>query len=234
MNIVARPVLQLMLIYYVSRYSIGDDFAQDILVKVTFYQSITTVMMGVPLTFLNDQAFGTLSLALVSPVARSKLFVCRVFGQFKNVIVSGLACFLYVVIAEPAAIDTSKVLHYVLLYFVAICSGTSFALAIGVITLLVKDWQPPMSVGTGLMLGTTGAIIPLAVFPSVLQGVFRIIPLTNVNLALDSLSDVDVWDNIAVGMAGEMIVCLFWLIMGYLGFRYVLSLNERVGIFDHD
>lgn len=189
-------------------------------------------LYGISMTVGNERQFGAMSYLLGSPAPRAPLFLGRAFFHI-------LDGFITVLVALPIAIlifnlDISEVNLFLLLCCLVLLSITTTGLGfiMGTISLLSRDgWMFTNTLGQLLFLfiGVNFAVDQL---PRFLQPISSYLPMTRVIMSARMALEGAGWADVTGLLAGEILVGLTYIIIGYTLFRLVERASMSTGSLD--
>lgn len=178
-NVLILPVLHVVMLSLTGRFA-GDLAGADTYVKgMAIYSMIFILLGGILQCFYYDRIFGTISLIFASPSSRLVVYLSRGLLHYPNgllVVVSALFFAWLLLDLDLSAVTWITLVCSVILIAV---SCTSFALLMGTVSVLLRDWFVLMSGATGLFLTLTGVVIPTDSLPPFLREVGQLLPITH-------------------------------------------------------
>ena len=231
-NVFFRPMLNVVMFSLVGRFVGHPEAAQKYVLGMALFSIAEIVMSGVIQTFSYERGFGTLPLIYASPASRFWSYAARAGMHYPN----GLMSFALSVIfgAVFLGFDYSQLnwLSFFVAVFVVTLSSTAYALFIGNIALIYRNWTAIYSFSSSVLLLLTGVLIPVDVLPLPLQAVAQLLPLTHglegFRAAfrggdLSALADPLLWE-LAIGFA--------YVIIGFASFRFIEEAARRTGMIE--
>ena len=97
-------------------------------------------------------------------------------------------------------------------------SSMAFALCIGVLAIVVRDWLVISAAGSGLLIVFTGVVIPVDELPLFLPYVGDVFPLTHGVAAFREAFDGADLASVGADLAWELTVSICYVLLGYLLF----------------
>ncbi len=226
-NVVIRPVLLLALFAIAGKFALGGEMARAYILGMSLYP-VPLLMMAMTQTFHHDIRFGTFSITLGTPANRFMVYGNRAVFHVPNTILAVVVSLLFAkgfLDLETFNADWGAV---ILAVAVVIFSSAAFALFMGNIIMLLRDWVGPFWIAVGLIMGLSGAIVPLDSLPAALEALGRALPLTH---SLEVYRNAFDGNGPAVypGLLRELAVGLGYLGAGHFFFLGVLAKMRRDG-----
>ncbi|MEA2640029.1 MAG: type transport system permease protein [Chloroflexota bacterium] len=231
-NIVARPMLNVAMFSLVGRFAGHPDAAQRYVLGMALYSIAEIVTGGVIQTFSRERASGTLPLLYCSPASRWWSYAARAGMHYPN----GLIAFTLSVAfgAIFLGFDYSRT-NWPLLIIAVLAvtlSSTGYALLIGDIALLYRNWTAIYSLSGSALLLLTGVLIPLSALPPPLQAVAQILPLTH---GLEAFRAAFAGGDLAAvtdALAWELILAITYGLIGFASYRWIEETARRTGMIE--
>jgi ABC-type polysaccharide/polyol phosphate export permease len=199
---------------------------------MALYATPVIIMGGITQTFANDYMYGTLSLSLATNVNRLRLYAARSLVHLPNGVLSLVTALAFAWAVMD--LDTSRAQWTAIapIAAVLIASSAAFALFLGDLVLVQRDWLVPYTAGLGLTLSLTGVIVPLSELPPVLHQVGEALPLTHSLHAFRAAFDGAALGDIAPDLWREAVVGIGYGVAGYLWFKVLEAQARRTGNFE--
>jgi ABC-2 type transport system permease protein len=231
-NIVARPMLNVAMYSLVGRFAGHPEAAQRYVLGMALYSIAEIVTGGVIQTFAYERTFGTLPLIYCSPASRWWSYAARAGMHYPN----ALICFALSVAfgAVFLGFDYSRT-NWPLLgasVIVVTLSSTAYALLVGNIALLYRNWTAIYSFAGSALLLLTGVLIPLTVLPAPLQTVALALPLTH---GLDAFRAAFAGSDLSIAadaLRGELVLAAAYGAIGFASFRWIEETARRTGMIE--
>ena len=231
-NIVARPMLNVAMFSLVGRFAGHPEATQRYVLGMALYSIVEIVTGGVIQSFSYERGFGTLPLIYCSPASRWWIYAARSGMHYPN----GLVCFVLSVTfgAIFLGFDYSRTNWALLVIAVIVVtlSSSAYALLIGNITLLYRNWTAIYSFAGSAILLLTGVLIPVSVLPVPLQALAQILPLTH---GLEAFRAAFAGADITVAtdaLLWEIAIALAYGVVGFVSFRLIGEAARRTGLIE--
>ncbi|MFH1622635.1 MAG: ABC transporter permease [Candidatus Omnitrophota bacterium] len=207
----------------------GGDYFSFVLVGLAFIMFLGPAMTGLSEAMRGEQVMGTLEAILVRPISIATLIVSIPFYGF---LFSLIRCVLIVIMGIFLGAEFVRV-DIILLLLILIPSIISL-ISIGIVStsfiIVFKRGDPLGFVLGGLLPFLGGFLFPVHLFPSQIQFISRLIPITYSLRALRYLLLTDmpisfIWSDIMALLCFCLVLFPFSLIV----FRFALSKAARDG-----
>jgi len=193
----------------------------------------TNGVSGISMTVGNERQFGAMSYLLGSPAPRAPIFLGRALFHI-------LDSFVTVAIALPVAtwifhLDMANTNFFLVLLCVFITSFTTSGMGfiMGSVSLVNRDgWMITSTLALSLYI-LAGANFPVASLPAFLQVVAYSLPMTRGIMAARAALDGANWVSIAPLLAGEIVIGLIYIVVGYAMFRLLERKSMVSGVLDN-
>lgn len=231
-NVFLRPVTRIILFSLLGRFAVGSDKAQFLIIGLVVQQLSGVLMSGMSLSFGNEISYRTLPFLYASRVNRMENMLSRAVLHVPNallVVVSGLVAAWAIVGLNMGTVNWPG---FILSVLIITGSMTGFALLNGVIALPSYAVLGPFGdtgiIGT-ILFTLTGAIIPINIFPSVIQEIAKLLPITNGLLAVRATFSGAPLIEVYGFLLRELITGLVYLAIALIAFQLVERWAKRTG-----
>jgi ABC-2 type transport system permease protein len=189
-------------------------------------------MGGVTLAIGDERQWGTLSYVLGSPAPRSPVFMGRAFYYIVDGFVTALLGFA--IAAGIFGLDLTKVNLILLMSCSLLIAITSSGLGFlfGSISLVTRDGWMILSTFLSFLYILVGVNFPVTSLPLVLQKLSWGLPLTRGIMAARLVMDGAGWSSIRALLAGEALVGLVYIFIGYFFFLFLEKRSMHSGTLD--
>ena len=225
------PVFSMLLFIFLGNYVGLNDPVYIVIGNILLLPSLNGVM-GISMTIGSEKQFGALSYLLGSPAPRGAVFLGRAFFH----IVDGA---IAVLIALPIAILVFKLdLSQTNFLLVTMCvllisiTATGLGFIMGVVTLLSRDgWMITSTLALAFYV-LIGVNFPIELLPPALKSISLALPMTRgIQAARLALTGAQ-FSELSSLLAGEVLVGLIYIVIGYTLFRLVERLSFKSGMLD--
>jgi ABC-2 type transport system permease protein len=231
-NIVARPVLMVMMFSLTGRFARGEDAAIAFAIGLTAYGVANLLLGGIMQGFYYERAFATLAIVFTSTGSRLQSFLCRGVMHWPNALLSVAISLLGVRFILGIEFEGANWIAVAVAFALMTTSTTLFALFLGNLCIPIRDWQAPYGVTQIAFLGLTGAIIPREVMPIGLEQVGAFLPITHALTAVRAALGGEGIAEISHQLAMEAAVGLAYGVAGYLLYRLSEAYARRTGAYE--
>lgn len=189
-------------------------------------------MGGVTLAIGDERQWGTLSYVLGSPAPRSPVFMGRAFYYILDGFVTALLGFI--IAAGIFSLDLSNVNIILLMVCSLLIAVTSSGLGFlfGSISLVTRDGWMILSTFLSFLYILVGVNFPVASLPVMLQKLSWGLPLTRGIMAARLVMEGEGWTAISSLVAGETLIGLLYIFIGYFFFMFLEKRSLRSGTLD--
>jgi len=210
---------------FIGKFVGFDDPAYIVIGNILLMPTING-LYGISMTIGNERQFGAMSYLLGSPAPRAPLFLGRAFFH----IIDG---FITVAVALPIAIlffdlgfKQINLLLLALCLIILTVTTTGLGFIMGTISLRSQDgWMFTNTLGQLLFI-LIGVNFPVENLPAFLQPVSNYLPMTRGIMAARMVLQGAGWDAVSGLLAGEILVGLVYVLIGYTLFR----IEERASL----
>jgi ABC-2 type transport system permease protein len=232
-NVAFRPMLNVAMFALVGRFAGHPDAAQRYVLGMALFSIGEIVTSGVIQTFSYERSFGTLPLIYSSPASRWWAYAARAGMHYPN----GLLSFTLAVVfgALLLGFDYSQTNVPTLLISVAVVtlSSTMYALLLGDLALVYRNWTEIYSFGSSALLLLTGVLIPLEALPLPLQAVGQVLPMTHGSVAFRAAFAGHALPGApAEALIVESALAVAYGLVGLIAFRFVEDRARATGMIE--
>lgn len=189
-------------------------------------------MGGVTLAISDERQWGTLSYVLGSPAPRGPVFMGRAFYYILDGFVTALLGF--VIAAGIFGLDLSTVNIFLLMACSLLIAVTSCGLGFlfGSISLVTRDGWMILNTFLSLLYILVGVNFPVTSLPALLQKLSWGLPLTRGIMAARLVLAGEGWSAISSLIAGEALIGLIYIFIGYFFFMFLEKRSMHSGTLD--
>jgi ABC-2 type transport system permease protein len=222
-TMLGKPVFQIVFFTFLGRFSgVADD--RYFIVGGAVQASAIAGVFGMAMSLANEREFGTLASVLATPAPRAPLF----FGRTLPIIANGV--FISTVVLAAGFVGLGLRIPVAALPAVAAAvvvtatSGVMFGLALGSVSMRVRDLWVGSNLAYALMLLLCGSAVPRSALPAWLAAAGQVLPFTHGIAAARAFA---AGTGGAAGQLGvEALVGLGYAVLGY-GLLRVFELESR-------
>lgn len=189
-------------------------------------------MGGITLAIGDERQWGTLSYVLGSPAPRSPVFMGRAFYYIVDGFITALLGFI--IAAGIFSLDLSNINIFLLMICSLLIAVTSSGLGFlfGSISLVTRDGWMILSTFLSFLYILVGVNFPVASLPLMLQKLSWGLPLTRGIMAARLVMEGEGWSAISSLVAGEALVGLIYIFIGYFFFMFLEKRSMQSGTLD--
>jgi ABC-2 type transport system permease protein len=226
------PFFSMLMFLFMSKFAGLSDPIYIVIGNILLLPSLNGVS-GMSMTIGGEKQFGALSYLLGSPAPRIPLFAGRAFFHI-------LDGFTTVLVALPIALlifhlDVSGTNFWLVGLCVLLISitATGMGFIMGTITLISRDgWMITSTLQIAFYV-VIGVNFPVEMLPPVLRAFSYALPMTRgIQAARLALAGAR-WANIAPLLLGEVLIGLFYMLIGYGWFRLMERISLKNGVLDN-
>ena len=231
-NIFLYPILTVTMYSIVARFALDPEAVQRQALGIAIYSMVSVVVGGITQSYLYDRSGGTITYLFASPVNRLKHYLSRAVLHYPNALLASTAALFAAWGVVNLDFDMVDWGGYIIALLVTAASITALGQFLGVFVIVVREWQHVFGVAVAALLAFTGVIIPLTVFPSGVQEVFKLLPMTNGMLAIRSAFAGSTFDTIYMTILREFLTGFIYYAAGFIGFVVFERVARRTGTLD--
>jgi len=223
------PLSQLLFFTLLGIYATGEESSHFYVIGNAVHAVAVSGIFGVPMSIGEDRSLGTLPYMFGVPSSRLFIFSGRALfhvfdGAFGIIISMTLGVMLFGLDLSQANLPTLMV--------VILCTALStcgFGLLLGSLSLITVNSLFVGNTFYFVLLALAGVNIPLEALPTWLQTISLTLPITRGLIATRQV--IDGADFMAVSglLAGELLVGLWYAVLGYVLFRVIEVQARRMG-----
>jgi ABC-2 type transport system permease protein len=214
-SVIVNPMANVLIYGLTGRFALGSRAAEPFLVGMTAYAVTAILVGGIIQGFYYERSFGTLSVLFLATGNRLSLYFGRGVLHFPNAVVC-VSASVGAATALGVNFDHAEWAGVVLSYGVMAGSVTLFALCLGNLVIMFREWSIMLAfVQTGLIT-LTGVVVPREELPSFLQKLGDVMPLTHGVQALRTSVDGSSLGSVADELAAELAIGLIFAVVGFI------------------
>jgi ABC-2 type transport system permease protein len=228
-NLLLMPVASIILYSVLGRFAIDPEAAQYYALGVAVHAMPFILIGGILQTYSYDKEMGTAAFMYVSPVNRFLYFLSRPVCFYPNALVAFTIALTTVWLVVDVDFGLVNWAGFILAVLVTAASLAAFAQFISIFTIVTRDWMNAMALTVGIILVLTGIIIPITVFPPVVQEFSRILPLTNGLSVIRATFAGAPLAEVYLTILREALTALVYFTIGFIGFTLFERVAKRIG-----
>ncbi len=231
-NVFVTPILYIIMFTLTGRFAGNPEAAEGYIIGLAGYAIPAIINGGIGQSFSYERMFGTLAFLYGSAANRLLNYFSRgVFHYLNGIIVATFALFMAWAVIDLELADADWLALGCSVIAIAVAC-TCFALFMGNIALVFRDWIIVSTATNGLLISMTGVVIPREELPGLLGEVGHVLPLTHGLVAFrEAIAGAglgSVWENLLL----ELAVALGYAVAGYLAFRAIEVQAKRSGAYE--
>jgi ABC-2 type transport system permease protein len=226
---VIMPLNQILFFTLLGSFATGKDSTNFYVIGNAIQVAAISGIFGVTFSISGDRWEGTLSYLFGTPANRLTLFVGRAFmyvidgmlGVFIGLGWGVLLLNLDLRQADPGAL--------VLTILITTFSTSGLGLLLGCLSLMTRNVMFVNNSVYFLLLGFSGANVPIASLPIWMQNISNVLPLTRGIAAARKIIAGGDFDSVASLILGEFLIGGMYVFLGYTFFRWFEFQAKRRG-----
>ena len=222
----------MVLFVFIGKY-VGLDDPIYIVIGNILLMPASSCLSGISMTIGNERAFGAMSYLLGSPAPRAPIFLGRaLFHILDSFITVAIALLVAVWIFHFNMAEINFFLVF-LCIFITSCTTSGMGFIMGSISLVNRDgWMITSTLSLSLYI-LAGANFPVTSLPAYLQVVSYSLPMTRgIMAAREALAGAG-WAIVSPLLMGEIVVGIFYILIGYAMFRWLERKSMVNGVLDN-
>ena len=230
-NVFLRPVLLIALFVLVGRFANAEDAAERYAIGMAAIAMPNIVIGGITQSFNYERQFGTLWVLFASSGSRTATYLSRGVLHYPNALLSAATALLagWALFGVRLGDADWAVLPAAILLIAL--SSTMFALVMGSLVIVFRDWFNALAFSGALMIALTGAFVPRSELPGLLGEIGVVLPVTSALPALrDALSAGEA--DIGAALLGELAVAAGYAAVGLLLFSVLERSAKSKGAYE--
>jgi ABC-2 type transport system permease protein len=231
-SILLRPVVVVIMYSILGRFALNPEAARDYALGVTVYSMVFVLLGGIVQSYTYERVLGTLSFLYVSPANRLVNFTSRVVFHYPNALLAFTTGLITAWLVVDINFGLVNWIGFITSLLVTAVSITAFVQCLAIFVIVFREWLSTFGLILGILLVFTGVIIPVSVFPPVIQEFCRILPMTNGLSAIRSAFVGAAFAEIYLIVLREALTGLVYFTVAFIGFRLFESLVRRMGILE--
>ena len=224
---VAFPIAQMLFFYFLGKLA-GISDPLYIVVGHILLLPATNGVAGVSMTISGERDFRTLPYLIASPAPRGPLFLGRSLVHIMDALISTVAAFILGVIFFHIDLTHSNLPLTALCVLLLSITSCGIGLVLGSLSLRSREAWTITSMISILLYMLSGVNFPVSVLPKFLQVISCDLPLTRGIQAARLAMGGGNWLAIRSLFAGELLIGILYIGIGYLMFIWF----ERLSLVD--
>ena len=231
-NVFVMPVALAVMLALTGRFAGESGRTDYFIVGMAVYAIPVILNLGILSSFYFERVFGTLSLIYASPTNRWMTYWGKGVFHYPNGVLSASVTLFFGWVLLDLQISAVNWATLVVLVLLISFSCMAFALFLGNLTIVFREWFIGLMAGNGIFLALTGVIIPTDELPYVLEAIGQILPLTH---GLPAFRDAFVGSSLGAvrnDIVLELVVGLVYLLAGAVIFKLLEFDAKKRGIYE--
>ena len=231
-NVFLVPVLYITMLMLTGRFA-NSPLDSDYYIKgMAAYSTPFILIWGITQCNYYERVIGTLGHVLGCSGNRWLIYWSRGTMHFPNGMFTVITSLVFAGVFIGLDFSSTNWLTLVTSILLIGFSSTAFALCIGVLAIVVRDWLVISAAGSGLLIVFTGVVIPVDKLPLFLPYLGDVLPLTHGVAAFrEAFVGADL-ATVGTDLIWELTVSIFYGLLGYLLFLVVEADAKRRGAYE--
>ena len=151
---------------------------------ITAFSTVYILLGGIMQSYYYEIQLGTISFLYTSPVSRLQNYLSRSIFHYPNAVLSCLTSLITAWSIFKLDLSIVNWVGFLIAFCVIILSGAAFAQFCGMFVIKMREFSNTYALASGVILALTGIIIPVADFPTVVEEITKLLPITSGLLAI--------------------------------------------------
>jgi ABC-2 type transport system permease protein len=226
---VFMPLNQILFFTFLGIYATGRDNASFYVIGNAVQMAAISGIYGVTMSIGGDRWDGTLPYLFGTPANRMAMFLGRAFFHVLDGMLGVVLGLMWGVVLLGLDLSHTDPLALGLTILITTVSTSGLGLLMGCLSLITLNIMFVNNTVYFLLLVFCGANVPLAALPGWMQAVSRFLPLTRGIAAARQIIAGAGLAEVAPLLAGELLVGLVYIFLGYSLFRWFEFQAKRRG-----
>jgi ABC-type polysaccharide/polyol phosphate export permease len=231
-NVIIYPIVAILMYAMLGRYALDQAAAIFFTIGMSVSLMTYNLISGITQSYANDRWNYTLPFLYVSGASRFQNYLSRAVLHYPNgllVFITALAMIRLTTNVDFGLVNWAGVIPAVLVITASICAMAQF---LGIFSIIFREWLNTLAFSLGISFIFSGVIVPLEVFPPLVQELAKLLPVTNgltaIRAAFAGAALADIyWPILREGLTG-----LVYFGAGLVNFIVFERLAKRSGILD--
>lgn len=233
-NTILRPLLLICMYSLLGRLADSSAAAQQYAIGIAAFSMSWMLLGGITQSFAYTRILGTLPELYSSPAPRFTHFLARLLPHIPNALLAFVCSLAFAVLLVQIPLTNVTWSLVISSVVITALSLMAYAAAVGVVALMMQEWHVLLAGSNGVLLLFAGVVIPVPVFPEVLQYFSDWLPMTHGLAALRAgMAGADFAATLTPLMR-ELGSFVLYLSVGFAGFLGVEHLARKRGLFHND
>jgi ABC-2 type transport system permease protein len=231
-NVFLRPIVVVIMFSLLGRFALNPEAARDYALGVTAYSMVFILLGGITQGFTYDRNLGTIQFLYTSPANRLINFLSRPVFHYPNALLVFTASMTTAWLVVGIDFGPVNWAGFITAIIVTAATIAAFGQFLGIFTIIFRDWLNVFGFSIGILLALTGVIIPISVFPSGIEELTKLLPLTNGLMAIRETFIGASLSSVSTHIIRDALTGLVFLTIGFLCFRLFEHIAIRKGTLD--
>jgi ABC-2 type transport system permease protein len=225
---VAMPLWQMLFFTFIGTSGGGQSTSFYVIGNAVQITAVSAIF-GVTMSVGGDRNEGTLVYLFGTPANRLTMFVGRGFIHIIDGVIGVGIAFLWGIILLHLDLSHTDLLALILTILITTFSTTGLGLLMGCMSLVTLNVMLINNTVYFLLLVFSGANVVITQLPQWMQSISQVLPLTRGIAAARALIDGVQLSDVAPLLAGELVLGVVYITIGYVMFRWFEVEAKRRG-----
>ena len=231
-NVFIAPVVFVVLVTLTGRFAGQSDSANAYVIGMAAYAIPAILSGGILQSFCYERVFGTLSLIYASRSNRWITYWSKGLLHYPNGLLAASTSLFFGWLLLDLDFSRLNWPALVVLLLVITFSCLCLCLFMGNFSIAVREWIIPVGITNGILLITSGVIVPIDQLPWFLGEIGRVVPLTHGLSALREAFEGASLGSVMDDVIYELVVGLCYLLAGGVLFNLLEASAKRTGTYE--
>ena len=225
---IAMPLWQMLFFTFIGTYGGGQSSSFYVIGNAIQITAVSAIF-GVTMSVGGDRNEGTLVYLFGTPANRLTMFVGRALIHIIDGIIGVAIAFLWGIILLGLDLSHTDILALLLTILITTFSTAGLGLLMGCMSLVTLNVMLINNTVYFLLLVFSGANVAIAQLPAWMQAISQVLPLTRGIAAARTLIAGGRLADVSSLLAGEFLLGLVYITIGYVMFRWFEVQAKRRG-----
>ena len=233
-TVIFRPVVLVIIYTLLGRFAGSPEAMQNYALGIAAYTIAVMVLPGITQCLTYDRSGGTISFFFASPANRLENYLARAVLHYPNGLISFISTLVAVWIMVGLEFGSVNWAGFTLAVLVTTLSITALGEFLSAFAIAFRDWSYIQTALVGLILVFAGVIIPLSVFPTPIQEIAKLLPVTSGLVTIKSTFTGAPLAETSGYIWREGITAIVYFVLGYFGFRFFETVARYNGTLEQE
>lgn len=225
---IAMPLSQMLFFVFIGTFGGGQPTSFYVIGNAIQIAAVSAIF-GVTMSVGGDRNEGTLVYLFGTPANRLIMFIGRGFIHIIDGVIGVIIAFAWGIILLGLDLSRTDLPALILIVLITTFSTTGLGLLMGCLSLITLNVMLINNTVYFLLLVFSGANVPLAQLPQWMQSISQFLPLTRGIAAARALIDGGRLADVSGLLAGEVLLGVIYITIGYVMFRWFEVEAKRRG-----